>query len=490
MKKGIVGALMALALLMSCTLPIHANSAQTRWYGVDSTGAVVVDEDCPIEVSKEILTFELAAFPSNHYESLDEYLAYTGRVTAEYTFYNPTDLTVTATLAFPFGNQPDYAVIYDAENGVYRTAVDTEKYAITVNGNEIEKKVRYTVNSSLQFNVATDVGRLQDSYMTDDFYSPDITVTEYTYIVGGVNKDCQLDEKKYPAATVAFDWDGGEGGARIYFPASTTFHTQKDGDGRFGLGAENGTTFSVYVIGEPLATPLEFLCYEDGGTEDGEVIEGGVELASTETVSFEVFVLTRWSEETGVSRVDWYNAALTRFREGVNANTKYNFIYDNFDILTSAEGFLSGLMRWYEYEITLAPKESLINSVTAPMYPSIDLNYIPSVCTYTYLLSPAATWAHFGELEIVVNTPYYITQSSLSGFIKTEEGYVLNQNGLPSGELVFSMSSAENPQRPQKDLADYIPFEMMLTLSVWVGAALLIGGGIAAFVIVRRKKRQ
>ena len=122
--------LLICTLFISTLLPItvSANSAQTHWRGVDSTGAMVVGENCPIEVKKEVLTFDISEFPANYYREKEDYLAYTGKVTAEYTFYNPTDLTVTATLAFPFGKQPDYASIYDEESQSYVTNVDTEKY--------------------------------------------------------------------------------------------------------------------------------------------------------------------------------------------------------------------------------------------------------------------------------------------------------------------------------------------------------------------------
>lgn len=490
LKKCVACALLAIAMLLPLSLPAYANSAQTRWHGVDATGAMVVGEACPIEVQREVLTLDIAEFPSNYYESLADYLAYTGRVTAAYTFYNPTELTVTATLVFPFGTQPSYADLYDEESGTYLTAADTEKYSITVNGEAVEKRIRYTVNYSLQFDLQKGLADLQEGYAADTFFAPNTRVTKYTYVVGGADKACPIDEGKYPAATVAFDWDGGDGSARLYFPAFTTFHTQKDGDGRFGLSAENGTEFSLYVIGQPLQDLLSFTCYEDGGTEDGEEIAGGVTLTGTSECTFEELVLTQWSEETGVSRVDWYNASLALFREGINANTHYNFVYADFDILASAERFLSGLMRWYEYDITLPPKATLENCVTAPFYPAIDTGYIPPVCTYTYLLSPASTWARFGALEIGVNTPYYITESSLAGFVKTEDGYRLVREGLPQGELVLALSASENPQKPPRTLTSYIPFEMILTLSIFAGAVLLVGGGITAFILIRRRKKQ
>ena len=73
--------------------------------------------------------------------------------------------------------------------------------------------------------------------------------------------------------------------------------------------------------------------------------------------------------------------------------------------------------------------------MTAPLYPAIDSGYTPSLYAYTYLLSPAKTWAQFGELEVVVKTPYYMTESGIDGFTRTDGGYALSLPGLPEGEL-------------------------------------------------------
>lgn len=489
MKRTFATILAALMLATTFIVPAYANSAQTHWRGVDSTGAMVVGENCPIEVTKEVLTFDISEFPDDYYHEREEYLAYKGKVTAEYTFYNPTDLTVTATLAFPFGKQPDYASIYDEESQSYITNVDTEKYDITVNGEAIEKNIRYTLKSDLQFDLSKDLPKLSDSYITDDFYSPTMTVTKYTYIVGGANKEGLIDEETYHAASIAFDWNGGDGKTRIYFPEQNGFHTQKDGDGRLSRWADNGDIFSVYVIGQPLAAPLVWKCYEDGGVDDKEVISGTVALTNTETMTLEDLALENWSEDTGVSKVDWYNAVITAFIEGRDGNSKYNYVnMDHYGVNLSADRFMTSLMRWYEYEITIAPKESIVNTVTAPIYPAINMDYEPDIFSYTYLLSPASTWASFGELEIIINTPFYITENSLDEFTKTENGYTLKREGLPEGELEFTLCSSENPTKPIKTLTDYIPIEIIISFSIIGGVILLIGGGIVAFVLIRKKK--
>ena len=88
-------------------------------------------------------------------------------------------------------------------------------------------------------------------------------------------------------------------------------------------------------------------------------------------------------------------------------------------------------MSWYYYEITVGAKDRIINSVTAPMIPGINISYNPPKYDYTYLISPAATWSDFGKLDIYINTPYYLIYSNIDGFEKTENGYELHLDGLP-----------------------------------------------------------
>ena len=487
-KKIICSLICTSVILTLLSMTVSANSAQTHWSGVDSTGAIVVGESCPIEVTKEVLTLDALELPTNHYGTVEEYLTYTGKVTAEYTFYNPTDLTVTATLAFPFGTQPDYARLkYDNATYSYISA-DTEKYGITVNGEAVDKEIRYTLNpSGGSFKLSNDLPRLSDIYIEDDFYSPVMTVTKYTYIVGGENKEGQIDEVKYRAVDAAFDWDGGDGKTRIYCPHQSGFYRQKDGGGKFGAMVDNGDILVVYAIGNPISAPLEWNCYECGDVEDGKEIEGIVSLINTETMTLEDLALEKWNEDTGVSKVDWYNAVIAAFTEGGKGYAEYNYIGNfYYGSYTSTEKFASSLMRWYQYEIMIEPKTSITNTVTAPIYPEIDARYRPAIYNYTYLLSPASTWASFGELEIVINTPFYITDNTIDGFTKTDNGYTYKQNGLPSSELEFTLCTDKNPTYRSYGgvLINGIRIETLIFIAAIVVVAFV---GVAVFV-VRRKK--
>ncbi len=480
--KRIFAVLLTLFMLATpLAIPVYANSGEKIWEGVDSTGAIIFGDSCPIEVAKEVLTFDLSELPEDNYDTMEEYLSYTGKVTAEYTFYNPTELTITATLVFPFATQPDYANIYDNETQTYLAFADTEKYDITLNGEAIDKEIRCTLKPPEEtFNLSEDISRLSDSYITDGFYSPTMPVTKYTYRVDQTKK-----------VWVAFDWSGGDGSTRIYFPKQRGLVSSKNGDSRHTIWVDNSEDFSVYVIGKPLSEPFKMRCYQNSFAKDNEIAYGIVSLTNTETMTLEDLTLENWSEETGISKVDWYNAAITAFNEDYWENfwftSKYNYVLDYYGLSESADNFMKNLMRWYEYEITIEPKSSITNTVTAPIYPEIKELYEPDIYDYRYLLSPASTWASFGDLEIIINTPFYITESSIDGFTKTETGYVLNHNGLPKGELEFTLCTSKNPKLPKSSRRN-IPIEAIIFFSIVGVVVILIG--VTVFLIIRKKKTK
>ncbi len=454
--------------------PVLANSAQSWWEGTDGSGVIVTGESSPVVVERETLTFDIQEFPDSYYQDVEAFLAYSGRVTAAYTFYNPSDYTVTARLLFPFGNRPDYDGIYDESSGERLYGMDTEKYDITIEGEPVEKTVRHSLSLWYKpFDLEENLALLADDYIQDDFYNPQLTVTGYTYRADQVNLEA------YGAATAAFDIEKGLEDIVYYLPGQSGQHIQDGERLRVETGIEeNGELFTVYVLGEhPPAAP-EWKFYEDGGAEDGEEIEGTMTLEGTETMTLREFALRDWNKQSGVSEMDWYNAVVSMMQQETAADD-----YPVVSLERYAWGLEENLMRWYEYELVIGPGERLVNEVTAPLYPSIDLVYEPPVYGYTYLLSPAKTWSEFGELEIVINTPYYLVESGIEGFEKEGEGYVLRLDGLPDGELEFTLSASQEPERPGNS-AYILTFGVLAAVPVIL--ILLAAGG--AILVWRRRK--
>ena len=439
-------ATLSLALIICMLLPlsVSANSAQTEWRGVDASGAAITDENSPIIVEKEILTLDLSEFPSNYYSDASEYLAYSGKVTAEYHFYNPSDYTVTATLLFPFRQEPIYAAdIYD-ENGVRLRDTDIPKYTVTINGEPIDVQLRHSIyeNYSVQKVDGYTYLPVEDDFLAHPYYTPDLPITVCTYTVTG------LDDSAYPAATAAFDVPPSgvqDGNALLYIPEQRSFHTIGDMH-RVGVGVDNGEKFEVYIIGSRSSALPDWKIYEDGGTKNREEISGRVTLTETREITLYDLAMTDWNDGSGISEVDWYNAFASAI---INNETSDGVLIYLDHMSLNVE---SQLNRWYKYEITLAPGERIVNTVTAPIYPAISARYQPPVYSYTYLLSPAMTWKEFGTLDIYINTPFYLIENSLGDFEKTDAGYRLHLGSLPQHtELELSLSESPKPEKKKPD---------------------------------------
>ena len=481
-NKGFIALCLILFLASDIfKLTALANSARRIWYGVDMTGTVVKGENCPIEVEDEQLTFDISEFPNSYYEKKGDFLKYNGKVTAKYTFYNPADYKVTAKLVFPFGYYPEYGPDeYDEKNQVYKRIDDTAKFDIKINDKEIKKNLRLSLyNSDYDFDIYKEMSLLSDGYIKDDFYSPELPVTKYVYEIS------EVDKKLYNREVAGIEIPPFDGKRKYYLEQSYGFTTNDKGNTRIGVGAENGEEIEFYVIGEPVKDLPKWKFYESSSNESKE-IKGEMQLKSTSKMTFKEFALTSYDKGGQILESDWYNIIVELYKQATVENSGAIFIsvYDTGERLKS-------LLRWYEYEITLAPGEKITNTIEAPLYPTIDEEYDHDIYRYNYLLSPASTWAKFGNLNVDINTPFFMTENNQSGFTKTQKGYNFKANGLPEGELRFSLSTVEKPERKSNIGTFYIlgmlMFGVLQILPIIVGVVAVV---VLVVVWVRKRRRE
>ncbi len=470
----------AICIFMLCfffvnSLPVRANSAATFWRGTSSTGVISGDRDCPIEVESEILRLQIPEFPHSYYETADAFLSYSAYVEATYSLYNPTDYEVTFRLFFPFGTSPSYYISSSREPEEISYAYDTDKFTVTVNGENIEKSIRHSlVHPYDSFDLDTDLPRLHDGFVQDPFYTPDLPVTQYTFAIHDV------DTKTYSAATVAWDLPSDQGSTKIYWPDISGLQTRDDGSVRVSGWADSSDSLIIYAIGTPLESLPAWKFYKNGGVDDREEISGSAVLQTSQTMTFQEFALKGWSNETGVSQTDWYNAVVEELREDA-LETQSSLVFLN----RYAQAFSDCLMRWYDYTITIPAGETVTNTVTAPLYPSIQTDYEPPVYEYTYLLSPARTWADFHALQILIETPFALIESSLEGFEKEGTGYRLSLDSLPDTELTLTLSSSEDPSPIHPVSSGYGSYLLTGIFAAVILFALLL----FLFIRIRRSRR-
>ena len=403
--KAIIATLTLCLMLPFMMIPSSANSALTEWSGRKENVVMTTDGDSPIVVEHETLTFDIQDLIdtySRSSEKFDPTKEYKSSVTAEYNFYNPSDMTVTAELAFPIGNLSE-----SAENEYSK-----DKYSIKVNGETIEHQIRHTYASYGTFNLEYDLPRLKDDYATHEFVNLDTKVTKYVFEVNLVNEN----HSGYPRVYVDLD-TSDYGNTKVY----SNYYANNIGDGVIRYTRNNLVDVPIYFIGEVPEKMPEFTVFKYiFNSDDIEILPSTSRVKEVKTMTFRDLAFAGYKEEYGISEMDWYNAVML----GIKSDSPV--LQDQYMTL-QAHDFLC----WYTYELEFAPGERIVNSVTAPMIPGQNINYNPRHFKYTYLISPAVTWADFGSMDIYVNTPYYMVESNIDGFEKTESGYYLHLDGLP-----------------------------------------------------------
>ena len=465
--------LAVLVLSAVAVLPASANSGPKHWRGTSGTGAMVGEGSCPLVVEHETLTFDVPEFPSTYYDNVEDFLAYGAKVTAEYTFYNPTDMTVTAKLLFPYGVNPDYGgYFYDGEGQEYVDVSDKDKYGAQINGKDVQTAVRHSYPSNVRdFDPSAEMSRLRDTFVTDGFLHPDLPVQIYTYAISGV------DIQTYRAARVGAYFD--------YDPGKTMVMLQDQLGGKIsprgtliGAAAASTNELVLYVFGED-AGQVNWKFYENGAME--KEIDGELTLISKQSTTFGALALQGRAPKSEISEVDWFNAVVACVEDNRwNDTCVYRgMMKDDWNISGT-------LLEWFEYEITLAPGQRLINTVTAPLYPTIDDGYTPEIYTYLYLLTPALLWADFGTLDIYINTPYHLVDIDASidvdDYVKTETGYALHLDGLPEQDLRFTLSTVSSPTSAGDALSTVILIVMAAFLAAGALIILAIVVALAALI--------
>ena len=460
----------AMAVAAPAKISASANSGTPWWRGTTSTGVTFTGENCPLQVEKEILTFELKDFPKG-YGTVEEFLAYEGKVTAEYTFKNPTENEITARLAFPFGDEPDYAPYRD-ENGNSVKDVDTAKYTVKINDEDAETELRHTYFDG-GFNFDKQAARIREGYAEDDFFKTDLPVYKYTFTA-----TVQTNGVFYSVAEIPLDT------TKTKIASYSYLHDTKEGALSITWYHQTSASTSFYVLGDDIDTSeIQWKFYTEkykpsifGNNWQKVKVSGSAEFGAKEQSTFKEFALKERAEDSAISEKDYYNGVVDY----------YNNYFTAFLPANGGEAFEYRAMRWFVYDMTVAAGQSVKNTVTVPVYPTIHYAYTPNVYEYEYYLSPAAKWASFGEIEINIKTDYYITEGG-SKFEKTEDGYKFTADSLPQGELEFSLCEVQNPKVNKSKFGIFIIVIIVVVLLVLLA---ILGVIIWAVVYVCRKKQR
>lgn len=436
-----------------------ANSAQRYFEGIDSTGALVTMENCPIVVDKEDLDFYIEY--SDDAPSRDDiyYAARFGYVTATYTFRNPSENTINMDVVFPYGYAPKNDKIVEKE------------CSVKVDGEDVAWNKRYTLKEYYRFNAVDDMQLIKDGFDQDEYFYTDKKVYKYVY---SVNENVNGRKLEFQFASssdrkIVTDYYSYSGSSTLYVDT---------------VGKQELT---FYVIGEDLDLAA---CEE---TVINEQKGGHLTLVSrTEQTFGDELAFINRPKDSDISDVDWYNALSSKF-DYVRNVTVFSPQYLT---VLGIDGYNGGyeLFRWCQYTLSIAPGQSVVNAVTVPLFPSVDVHYDPDVYEFTYYLSPATTWAGFKDLTVNIHTNGYVLKYQDKGFEKVDGKYTYHTDTLPSGELTFKVCKEEKPTTQYGGVISSV----IMVLAKVIGFGVLLPVSIALIVIViivivkavKRKKKK
>ena len=435
--KAMIAVLLLFSIMPMTVAPSHAMTPlpPSLLDGSPSYGASL-PEECGIVIENQTITYDIPEFPA--YDNTEVIKGYKGSVRTDYTLYNPTDSEISLKVAFPLSILPKYqSEVLEANNPA--------KSSILINGEEIEAELRHCTDYNY-YNMTPDdfASKVSDEYLSNDFCSPDMTVTKYLFKQSGVER---------AGAYVGFDVGRSElSGSCIYFGEYANAWDQTDGDRRVNtIARENGSTYELYVFGKDLMHLPEWKFYKDSGLDDDEEIEGKMEFVSKETTTLREFVSGYYDESLGISEVDWFNMAATEISMPIENGQPYTAISG------LRTGFSDYMIRGFICKISIKPNERVITTFNAPVYPSVETLYDPPKFIYNYVLSTANAGLFTGKINININTPYYMLVGE--GFEKTETGYKKTMNAIEAvsdkisveqESFLFTLCEVENPEKVER----------------------------------------
>lgn len=455
---------------------VFANSASREYVGYDSSGVIVTTENCPIVVNKENLTFDV--YSSDGAQGFAHEPNVTGKVTAEYTFFNPSELNAKVRCLFPFGF---VSIVNDAR------PTEKEVYAVKINGTATDKKVRYTFKEDRHENLdlIKDLQYFSDDFFADDFFKTDLPVYEYVFKI--------INDEGRALKNIGFSIDVSDVGCVV---SGDSVKYEKKGNVMeltiWKDDFEEGRV-SLSFIGKDVSDIENKFAFFD---EQRKSVEAGVVVEQKTENNLKDYVLKFRPPETDASDVDWYNATIAMLKtEASSAVVKSAF---------SLERVLFG---WFDYTLTFAPNETLVNTVVAPLHPTVNGWYIPPVYTYVYLLSPASAWADFRDLTIRINTDMFLMRAetllsrrnadgsvTVNGksvdFTKGDGFYEAHFAKLPEGELSFVLCASENPERYKQPLGKLYKIVIALFVGFAVSIVSVAASVPIAYIIKKRKENK
>ncbi|AKL95137.1 hypothetical protein CACET_c16880 [Clostridium aceticum] len=422
MKKLLISIVFA-AIMFSTPAIVFANAGPVFWQGHPSSTILSIEENSPIRVEKEDLVFDF---------SDDDHSFHTisGKVTATYEMFNPTNELQSVQMAFPFIGTLDSFV--------------GEEIVITEDENVLEYDVY--------------IGDVVNSYR-DPLQVDKRTNFDFKSIVGTVTKNpykakhfTETEKGKRYIIDVKPTTD-----QRINFVIDFNFDHKKtkvltNGFNRYERSGEKTKiavwcyepeTLEVFVLGEDI--DLKISAYTDG--EFKEKTNFFTYEILTQEIELKQYLISYITSHINSKNI-----------EMISDNQIYNLYAKSFDeYLTQNMGYVS------EHDLLAQQHDqrmlTLVYTVEFPQNgrKTVGVSYrtsgtmdktktVKPLHTFEYILNPAANWKDFKNLNIKIITPEeapYVVKSNIEWLNQENKLYTATLSSLPEEDLFFTLYAEE-----------------------------------------------
>ena len=428
--------LIAVLLLTFTVFTLVTSVSETSVYaygrnGQQLGGAICVKGNGALSVKSGEISFDIPSFPGklkNGQTSLDDYAT---TVTTRYELFNEYSTPSTATLIYPLGIYPEYAITDD-----WLPDYGSDNFSVGYDEESAELTLRHTFVKIDEYGpkYAEDLYALPDEAISEDLlFSLDSKATLYTYTVTGTDGKCSIraniKDKSWKSIAIVDNY--------------SSYYDDQDKEISVDIPLDipgEGNTFNMWVIGDKL--PEEDVWFtvfgldeEDGKLSNGEYISGcTLQREEIKTVTLREMVLSYRTEDSEVTEADHLKAVV----EAIDYKWRYCKELIDEEMLRNPQKYC---MRWYQLKVTVPAGESTFCQFTAPIYPTIEDDYTTDIYTYNYTLSRERKLNFFGGLTVSVTTPYELLEdTAFPKLTKTENGYSATLEKLPNGDISFSLS--------------------------------------------------
>lgn len=439
-------------LIPTVSLPSFGGQMEVYYSdGIPIYSPIITQNGDSIVTEHASVTLDVSDFPSD--ATKDSFLSYASTVTLEFAFRNTSEEKVTANLTLPCGPIPTYFPYCHFMTEQERFNCDLSKYIVAVDGNPIHTSARLSGSDTLP---------LPNDSWENGVFSNNTLLTKLTYQVTKL-------ESRDPFAQAGFHFRRTSLTPYLFYEG----YARPDDKGRLCFGITEGSTIELYFVGSVPDELPQWGFYSS--MKEAAPLEGNMELVSTESMTFLEYASRSWREEYGISVSDWACSIATEL------------LYRDWG---SIDGFIpAGIIdvrvttyRWLDYSFTLDPGETVIHTITMPVYPSLSSGGNLRRCEYTLDLLSLRALHPIGQQALSVRTDFAMADSSVN-FINIFGDYTVNLGTIKESTITFSLFASREAPLPNAPAPQ--PQGQVHWLTV-LGSAVLVVLGF--YWLFRRRK--